>query len=95
MNCRHFFQITSLEDSVELKKLPIPTEVGDSFVFSYHDDHLSFSPPLQISAYLDLSVIGQLHAKRVLSVAAYNHYKRSQHNKNLSKSIGLVTNGKD
>ena len=32
--------------------------------------------PHEITAYLDQYVIGQEHAKRVLSVAVYNHYKR-------------------
>jgi ATP-dependent Clp protease ATP-binding subunit ClpX len=32
--------------------------------------------PYQISAELNLHVIGQEHAKKVLSVAVYNHYKR-------------------
>ncbi|MDR2430107.1 MAG: ATP-dependent Clp protease ATP-binding subunit ClpX [Puniceicoccales bacterium] len=33
-------------------------------------------PPAQIRAVLDGHVIGQEHAKKVLSVAVYNHYKR-------------------
>lgn len=33
-------------------------------------------PPTAIKAHLDEFVIGQDHAKRVLSVAVYNHYKR-------------------
>ncbi|MCL2791188.1 MAG: ATP-dependent Clp protease ATP-binding subunit ClpX [Desulfobulbus sp.] len=32
--------------------------------------------PKEIKAYLDQYVIGQEHAKRILSVAVYNHYKR-------------------
>lgn len=34
--------------------------------------------PKDICAFLDLYVIGQDHAKRTLSVAVYNHYKRIQ-----------------
>ncbi|MBT4665318.1 MAG: ATP-dependent Clp protease ATP-binding subunit ClpX, partial [Opitutae bacterium] len=32
--------------------------------------------PATIKSYLDEHVIGQEHAKKVLSVAVYNHYKR-------------------
>jgi ATP-dependent Clp protease ATP-binding subunit ClpX len=35
--------------------------------------------PAEIKGTLDEYVIGQEHAKRVLSVAVYNHYKRLQH----------------
>jgi ATP-dependent Clp protease ATP-binding subunit ClpX len=34
--------------------------------------------PAEIKAMLDLDVVGQDHAKKVLSVAVYNHYKRLQ-----------------
>ena len=37
---------------------------------------LTLPTPMQINAYLDHYVIGQAEAKRVLSVAVYNHYKR-------------------
>ena len=36
--------------------------------------------PQEIKAYLDQYVIGQDRAKKVLSVAVYNHYKRISHN---------------
>ena len=36
--------------------------------------------PEEIKAYLDQYVIGQDRAKKVLSVAVYNHYKRISHN---------------
>ena len=39
-------------------------------------DSYNIKTPSQIKSYLDQYVIGQDEAKRVLSVAVYNHYKR-------------------
>lgn len=41
--------------------------------------------PHEIKAYLDQHIVGQDDAKKVLSVAVYNHYKRLKHNINSSK----------
>ncbi len=58
-------------------------------------------PPRQLKEYLDGYVIGQEHAKKVLSVAVYNHYKRLSAVKNdveINKSnillIGPTGSGK-
>ena len=41
--------------------------------------------PHEIKAYLDEHIVGQEDAKKVLSVAVYNHYKRLKHNQNEKK----------
>ncbi len=41
--------------------------------------------PHEIKEYLDQYIVGQDDAKKVLSVAVYNHYKRLKHNKDTSK----------
>jgi len=42
--------------------------------------------PHEIKAYLDQHIVGQDDAKKVLSVAVYNHYKRLKHNINSDKN---------
>ncbi len=54
-----------------------------------HSEKDSFAPkklptPHEIRAHLDEYVIGQDYAKKVLSVAVYNHYKRLQSHQNLT-----------
>lgn len=43
--------------------------------------------PSKIKEHLDAYVIGQERAKRILSVAVYNHYKRIEHNKDADVEI--------
>ena len=49
---------------------------------------LQLPKPAQISAYLDNHVIGQESAKKTLSVAVYNHYKRVNMEMRESSRIG-------
>ena len=45
--------------------------------------------PREIAALLDQYVIGQDQAKRILSVAVYNHYKRLRHRFRVSDDVEL------
>ena len=46
--------------------------------------------PLDICSFLDDYIIGQTHAKRVLSVAVHNHYKRLSHSNNKNNDVELA-----
>ncbi|MAQ69486.1 MAG: ATP-dependent Clp protease ATP-binding subunit ClpX [Flavobacteriales bacterium] len=48
-----------------------------------HD--LNLLKPKEITKYLDQYIIGQSHAKKILSVAVYNHYKRLIYNSEKSE----------
>ncbi len=64
--------------------------------FGYEKNDDSWSPfsdihlykPEEIKAFLDQYVIGQEEAKKVLSVAVYNHYKRIMSGKDLGVELG-------
>lgn len=45
--------------------------------------------PKEIKAYLDEYIIGQDYAKKVLSVAVYNHYKRIHHKHNADSDVEI------
>lgn len=45
--------------------------------------------PSEIKAHLDEHIVGQDDAKKVLSVAVYNHYKRLKHNKSGDKKSDI------
>lgn len=52
------------------------------------DSKITILTPKEIKAKLDEYIIGQEEAKKVLSVAVYNHYKRINYNLDTSKSLG-------
>lgn len=66
--CNHFFVVLSEVDTKRnIKEEP-------------KNQRKPPPPPQKIMEYLDKHVVGQDFAKKVLSVAVYNHYKRIHHN---------------
>ncbi|KPP74384.1 ATP-dependent Clp protease ATP-binding subunit clpX-like, mitochondrial-like [Scleropages formosus] len=75
--CHHFFVVLSETDSKKsLKTEPETAAEAAKLAFQQKPP----PPPKKIYAYLDKYVVGQSHAKKVLAVAVYNHYKRIYNN---------------
>jgi len=68
------------DECIELCNEIIEEELADTGEFQF--DHLP--TPREIRQFLDDYVVGQDKAKKVLSVAVYNHYRRIQYQQNAS-----------
>ncbi|MEM0952668.1 MAG: ATP-dependent Clp protease ATP-binding subunit ClpX [Pseudomonadota bacterium] len=74
------------DECVDLCNDIIREEVQESGSESSHD---KLPVPQEIKAILDEYVIGQQRAKKVLSVAVYNHYKRLRHDDGRGEDVEL------
>ncbi|XP_057659264.1 ATP-dependent Clp protease ATP-binding subunit clpX-like, mitochondrial [Diorhabda carinulata] len=85
--CHHFFVVLSEVDSK--KKEGVDAKTGQ-----YKKPP---PPPKKIYDYLNKHVVGQEYAKKVLSVAVYNHYKRIYNNTpiqtNLRQDMAVMEHG--
>lgn len=64
------------DECIELCNEIIEEELGAAQATAAESEEKKLPRPSEISSFLDKYVIGQDAAKRVLSVAVYNHYKR-------------------
>jgi ATP-dependent Clp protease ATP-binding subunit ClpX len=74
------------DECVDLCNDILTEELEDT---STKTNRLSVPTPKDIKASLDDYIIGQDHAKKVLSVAVHNHYKRIQNNQTTKSAVEL------
>lgn len=85
--CHHFFVVLSEVDSKRsLKEALRPEDSKHGF---YRKPP---PPPKKIFEYLNKHVVGQEFAKKVLSVAVYNHYKRIYNNLPVQTTVSSNSN---
>ena len=75
--------ISLCNDIISDEVQPVPSEVKvENYLYK----------PIEIKAFLDQYVVGQERAKKILSVAVYNHYKRIEHNLSFKNAEKLHNN---
>lgn len=74
------------DECIEICSEIIEEELEDEFELENSDD-INLLKPEEIKTFLDEYVIGQDGAKKALSVAVYNHYKRIMAGKNLGVEL--------
>jgi len=75
------------DECVELCNDILTEELDDTAIQS---NRLAVPTPKDIKVALDEYIIGQDHAKKVLSVAVHNHYKRIQNNQHTKNAVELA-----
>ena len=73
------------DECIEVCSEIIEEELGYEYESGYEE--INLLKPEEIKAFLDDYVIGQERAKKVLSVAVYNHYKRIMAGKDLGVEL--------
>ena len=83
--CSHFFVVLSEQDQKAKAKENKDMESGKASSSRKPPPY-----PKKIYEYLNSHIIGQEKAKKALSVAVYNHYKRIYHNIPVNKKMDKV-----
>ena len=83
--CNSILQEEQRRSPEAAQEAEVATEVAHSAF-----DINSLPTPIEISRHLDDYIISQSHAKKILSVAVYNHYNRLRHQGNSSELHGDV-----
>ncbi len=77
------------EDCIAQANQIIQEELKFEKPVNQNQTELQLKKPIEIKAFLDDYVIGQDKAKKILSVAVYNHYKRINYNLNNTSEVEI------